>query len=113
MLEQASGDVVGGHLSGDPNGDPFRRSSDVDALRQGEVGMTDVLSIWTVYCSPRDHPDRYVARRFEVSGPEPTPTSDVVVALSLDTIRGYMEMHGLHRMPREEGDQPHIIESWI
>jgi hypothetical protein len=113
MLEQASGDVVGGHLSGDPNGDPFRRSSDVDALRQGEVGMTDVLSIWTVYDKPRDYPHCYVALRFEIRPEGPVATEDKIIGTDLDVIRGYLVMHGLTVLSREPGDEPNIVETWL
>lgn len=74
----------------------------------------DVLSMWTVYERPRDYPQGYIARRFEITGgPEPRPTTDVVVGESLDVIRGYMELHGLYCLPRQEGDEPQIVENWI
>jgi hypothetical protein len=71
-----------------------------------------VLSMWTVYERPRDYPHGYIARRFEIAGGEPRPTTDVVIG-SLDVIRGYMEMHGLHCLPRQEADEPQIVECWI
>lgn len=72
------------------------------------------LSLWTVYDHPRDHPDGYIARRFETGGglPEPKATSDAVTG-TLVAIRESMLMAGLYCLTRSEQDEKTIIETWL
>lgn len=71
------------------------------------------LSIWTVYDHPADRPDKFVARRWEAqNGPEPVPTNDILEADTLEALRRLLPPH-LFRMPRQDGDDPVIVESWI
>jgi hypothetical protein len=84
--------------------------------------VADVLNIWTVYKHPRDYPDQYVARRFEVGGAPtdvrllhaaaPSPTNDMFVADTLREVRALLPP-GLFRMPRQESDDPVIVEVWL
>jgi hypothetical protein len=76
--------------------------------------MADVLNIWTVYEHPRDYPDQYVARRFEVGAGRavPSPTNDMFVADTLAELHALLPP-GLFRMPRFEGDSPSIVECWL
>jgi hypothetical protein len=74
----------------------------------------DALSIWTVYDHPIDMPEYYIARRFEVKrGGEGRPTHDYIRDHDLMRLRSTLEEKGLHRIPRWEGDDPKIVESWI
>jgi hypothetical protein len=76
--------------------------------------MADPIIMWTVYDHPVDHPDSFVARKFEIdsiSGAK--PTTDVIVAKGLDRIRLIMMARGLTCLARDEGDDPKIIETWI
>jgi hypothetical protein len=66
------------------------------------------LSLWTVYDHPTDHPDAFVARRFENN----QPTTDTVVG-DLQLIRECMQLAGLVCMMRAESDDPKIVETWI
>jgi hypothetical protein len=86
-----------------------------DALRRG------VLNVWTVYDHPKDFPDTYVARRFEVGrsaelGPSesvsPRRTDDIVQG-ELQIIRESFKHCGLTCFIRNEGDDPNIVESWL
>ena len=70
-----------------------------------------ILSIWTVYERPLDHPEQFVARRW-VATPQPVPTDEVLFAHDLDDLRQKMPS-GLVRMPRQPGDDPVIVETWI
>jgi len=70
-----------------------------------------ILSMWTVYDRPRDHPDGHIARRFEISGPEPMPTEDMVSG-DLGQIRECMERCGLFCLTRNEIDHPSVVETW-
>lgn len=69
------------------------------------------LSIWTVYERPSDHPQSFVARRW-LTTPQPAPTDEVLLAGSLDSLRKKLP-GGLHRMPRQSGDDPVIVETWV
>jgi hypothetical protein len=73
--------------------------------------MTEALDIWTIYRYPRDYPDKYVARRCEVTT-DITHTNDMFVADSLDEVRALLPA-GLHRIERDLQDDPVIVEVWI
>jgi hypothetical protein len=79
-----------------------------DALRRG------VLNVWTIYDHPKDFPDTYVARRFEVGkGRElPIVTNDTVQG-ELQIVRESFRRCGLTCFTRNEQDEPQIIESWL
>jgi len=71
----------------------------------------DSLSIWTVYESPLDYPERFVARRWTIN-PAPSPTDDVIVADDMSSLQAMMPP-GMVRMPRQPGDDPVIVETWV
>ena len=73
------------------------------------------LSMWTVYDHPTDHPDVYVARRWEIGGDleEPKPTLDAVAGDDLNVLRLCLAEAGLTRLVRDEDDDAKIVESWI
>jgi hypothetical protein len=72
------------------------------------------LAIWTVYKNPTDYPGKFVARRFDIDADGPKPSASVIIAPSLKTLRSILafEMH-LICMPRNEGDEPQIVETWL
>ena len=72
----------------------------------------DRLPIWTIFDHPRDYPNAFVARRFDVTRKGIEITADVILAASLEELRGMLPM-GLTRLERSPGDDPNIIESWI
>ena len=67
------------------------------------------LRIWTIYDHPIDYPDCWVARLFE--GTE--PTGSIVCSTDLEMVRHEMFMMGLVCMPRDEDDDPKILENWL
>lgn len=71
----------------------------------------EVLSLWTIYERPKDYPTQFVARRFEATDP-PKATSDLLLADDLDGIRNMLPA-GLYCLPRQLGDDPVIIETWL
>lgn len=73
----------------------------------------DILSIWTLYDHPKDYPAGFIARRWEVYATGPVPTDDAVMANDLETLREHFRDCGLYCMPRQPGDDPVIIETWI
>ena len=70
------------------------------------------LSMWTVYDRPPDYPDAFVARRFEI-GTEPMPTDDVILASELEQLRTAFRRAGLTVLERFDGDEDHIVETWM
>jgi hypothetical protein len=79
---------------------------------QWEASQRGKLAIWTIYDRPSDHPEGFIARRFEVGGGQTTATRDTVVG-KLDDIRQAFEKAGLTNICRQEGDEPQIVESWV
>lgn len=74
----------------------------------------DNLSMWIVYDRPLDYPNEFVVRRWDIVRGQPEPVMTLVMyrAASLDGVRGHIP-EGLYRMPRWEGDEPHIVEVWL
>jgi hypothetical protein len=73
-----------------------------DAVKRG------VLPMWTIYDRPKDHPDGFIARRFESI----MPTADTLTG-ELEELREIFINAGLFKLPRSEGDEPQIVETWI
>jgi hypothetical protein len=69
------------------------------------------LCMWTVYEHPADSPNRYVARLFVLD----EPSEAVLVAATLEDLRRFIERvsPGLICIPRQPGDEPHIVEVWL
>ena len=80
---------------------------------QAEAAKRGVLTIWTVYEKPRDYPTGWIARMHEVGGAVVKPTGHVIKAVELEPIREKLARAGLVCIPRQEGDQRQIVESWI
>lgn len=76
--------------------------------------MSDVLRMWTVYDHPKDFPDYFVARLYEVDGSGVRATESVIQAKNLDTLREMLlcDMH-LTCLPRFANDDPAIVEVWL
>jgi hypothetical protein len=72
-----------------------------------------VLSMWTVYDKPKDHPTEFVARRFDCTAQGPVATLDAWAG-SLELIRETLHHAGMIRMERRHpDDEPHIIETCL
>ncbi|HET9538090.1 MAG TPA: hypothetical protein VFP43_22545 [Mesorhizobium sp.] len=72
------------------------------------------LRMWTVYDHPKDYPDCYVARMFEVDAEGPRATGSIIIMESLERLRDTLafEMH-LTPMKRNPEDDPVIVETWL
>lgn len=72
------------------------------------------LEMWTVYKSPPEYPGKYVARLWVVvhGATEPRQTGDMAIAPDLDSVRTMLPW-GLVCLPRSEGDDPAIVETWF
>jgi hypothetical protein len=71
-----------------------------------------ILSMWTVYDRPKDHPTEFIVRRFACTAEGPIPTLDAYTG-PLDLIRESLLQAGLIRLARNPDDEPQIVETWI
>lgn len=76
-----------------------------------------VLSIWTIYDKPKDYPEGFIARRYEVGGADRTKpaiiaTSDTLTG-SLEHMRNTLERAGLTVLRKHASDHANVVESWI
>ncbi len=70
------------------------------------------LPLICVYKNPADYPDKYVARLWDVKRPSAKPTDMVVLADTLEEVRS-IKPEWMAITPRQEADDPVIIETWI
>lgn len=72
------------------------------------------LAIWTVYDHPKDYPDKFVARRFDVSPGKVEASGSIIIMDKLKDLRDMLEfeMH-LSCIARHPEDEPQIVEAWI
>lgn len=76
------------------------------------MGTDNYLAIWTVYNSPEDYPGLFVVRKWLVMDGVVTPTTEGGAGPSLEDVRALIPP-GLVRCPRQELDDPVIVESWL
>jgi len=69
------------------------------------------MDIWTIYDHPRDQPDKFVMRKWQVT--EEIVAGPKVVADSLDELRDLALTNGMVCVTRHTTDDPKIVESWI
>jgi hypothetical protein len=73
---------------------------------------TPILTIWTIYDSPKDFPGEYVARRFNLD----KATEVFIRCSNLDELRAKVINlfdYEPYRIPRSASDNPAIIESYV
>ena len=72
------------------------------------------LPMITIYERPDEFPDEYVARLWLMRRgvAEPGMTGLLLRSASLDALREMLPP-GLHRLPREPGDEEAIVETWL
>ena len=78
-------------------------------IRHAKRGL---LVFWTVYDRPKDHPDGFIARRFEVGHDGPVAAADTLTG-SLEEIREMLSKAGLLKISRQPEDEPQIVENWL
>lgn len=71
------------------------------------------LSMWVVYDHPKDYPDWFVARKWNVGAEGEAPTDEVMRHNELDGLRETLDFMGYTCLQREEGDDPCIVETWL
>lgn len=86
-------------------------SDAAQALQANAVATGDLL-VWTVYKFPADLPDYYVGRPHVTNnkGVEALPCH--LQALTLDGLRAQLPTD-LHRLDRQDEDEPQIVEVWL
>lgn len=67
-----------------------------------------MLEIWTIYDSPSDLPGRFVARKWLLD----RPTETILQDLTLVGLRAQLPA-GLTKFPRNDRDDPNIVETWF
>lgn len=82
------------------------------AEAQWKAAKRGVLSMWTVYERPTDHPEGYVVRRFDCTAQGPVATQDAYSG-ELEAIRDTLWRAGLIKLDRQAGDEPQIVETWL
>jgi hypothetical protein len=87
--------------SGAPN---FPRSPGQHSWRK--TGIT----LYVVYCHPRDYPEEFVVRRWTLDQPE--RGDPFLRGASLDDVRALLPP-GLYNLGRHEDDDPVIVEVWV
>ncbi len=72
------------------------------------------LDMWTVYDHPTDYPDHYVARKWLIKSTvaEPEPTDEILLETDLAALRMKLPPW-LYCLPRQDQDDPCIIETWF
>lgn len=70
---------------------------------------------FTVYDRPLDAPDHYVVRLHMIypGVPAPIATEWHFLCAAIEPIREWMASRGLHCVPRSDGDDPVILETWL
>lgn len=74
----------------------------------------NMLSMWTIFDRPKDHPDGHIARCFLTGSGllEPMPTTSAITG-ELETIRESMLLCGLYCLTRDPNDHPNVVETWL
>jgi hypothetical protein len=86
-------------------------------MANAEAMKRGALSLWTIYEKPLDHPDGFLARRFEILKGEilkgeSAPTEDHLTG-ELEHIRLIFTRAGLYRLSRSPDDEPQVVETWV
>lgn len=72
-----------------------------------------LFSIWTITENPRDFPGLFVARRNVAVQGGSVATDEAYSANDIEPLRAMFREAGLVCIPRDETDDPVIVESWI
>jgi hypothetical protein len=74
--------------------------------------MSAELEMFVIYERPRDYPDKYVMRRWEITHGGSRPTDYFVLADTLEEVRRAVPPWCV-KLFRDAQDEPQIVESWI
>jgi hypothetical protein len=82
-------------------------------MANAEAMKRGALPLWTIYERPLDHPDGFLARRFESSAKDGAVATMDTVKGELEEIRQIFWKAGLMKLSRSPGDEPQIVETWV
>lgn len=75
------------------------------------------LKLYTIYRNPLDHPKKIVVREWHVigAGAEPLNSGNAWLFETVEQARAHVRkvLPGAERLPRSDGDEPQILETWI
>jgi hypothetical protein len=74
--------------------------------------MSATLQMWTIYWNPKDHPGKFVVRRWDVTAGSMKPSHSYALAPTLDLARAHLP-DGLYCLGRQPEDEEQIVETWI
>jgi hypothetical protein len=75
--------------------------------------MNPGFSIWTIYKNPLDYPGKFVVRRSITYGPRLIlHCHSCTVSDTLEEARATVP-RGLYPFARMDGDEAHIVETWL
>ncbi len=80
---------------------------------RARVHEVNCTAMFTVYDSPVDVPGFIVVRLFIVNKHGAKPTAYAWTFLDLVEARHALEREGLFPLPRDEADDPKIVETWL
>lgn len=83
----------------------------LDSFNEIRMNKICKLPVISVYKSPADYKNKYVARLFD-SLPVPKPLNYVIVKNSLQEVRKGIPQH-MTKLKRCDGDDPTIVENYI
>jgi hypothetical protein len=70
------------------------------------------MSQWVIYDHPRDYPDQFVLRRWDITGSILVATDEMALAKTLPEIRAKIP-RDLYCLERFADDDPCIVEVWL
>lgn len=68
-----------------------------------------IIDVWVIYDHPKDFPNEFVARKYDLD----LPTDTLIQAPTLSHLQETFIKMGLTKIPRHPNDDPCITESWI
>lgn len=68
-----------------------------------------LVPLITIYKNPKDFPDQYVARLFDIG----RPTGRFFAADTYEEVLKEIPTRGMVRIPRRPNDDPVIVEVWM
>ncbi len=77
------------------------------------MSQSEPMYQWVIYDHPKDFPDVYVARKWEIKDGKFEPTQEIKKSKNIDELRKYFFQQQLFRIVRMPGDDPCIVEVWI
>lgn len=69
--------------------------------------------MWVIYDHPKDFPDKFVAREWNIGPGRATPLDNVITSNDLEELREQMVQKCLTKIIKSNIDDPCIVETWM